>query len=314
MSHNLAFMRNVLLLSFCLLTLLGCNTQKKRTIQPIVCTTNIVGDLVQQLAPKSISVTTIMGPGVDPHIYKAKPQDIALLQQAPMVFYNGLHLEGKMAEILSRMQQNGTVISVASAIDKKMLIQAGNFQGGIDPHIWFDIDLWETCAYGVAYELQQRYPEKKDSIQQRLDAYVLELARTENELTTIFDAIPAENKKLVTAHDAFSYFSRKFNFDLITIQGLSTQADFSVKTLDSISTQMVDQKIPCAFFESSIPSKSIETLLQICEQKGLPARKGGTLYSDALGEAKGDAGTYTRMMLHNARQIAQCLMHHENSN
>ncbi|MGB0167493.1 MAG: metal ABC transporter solute-binding protein, Zn/Mn family [Luteibaculum sp.] len=273
----------------------------------IVCTTNIVADLIQQLGGDDFEVVSLMGPGVDPHIYKAKPRDIEKLQNASIVFYNGLHLEGKMSEILENFAKQKPCIALSDGINPDLIIREEAFVGGMDPHFWFDTKLWEEAANYAALTMKKHFPDKGSSIDERLMGFRKELQSLRDELESSVSELPVEKRMLVTAHDAFSYYAREYNFTLLSIQGLSTQSDFSVAVVDSLSNSIVEQKIPCAFFESSISKKSVETLLQVCKQKGMEVREGGILFSDALGNPDSEAGNYIGMLRHNTRQILSCL-------
>ncbi len=304
MRRNLPSILYIFLL--CLFSLASCSGEQKTNNGKVlvVCTTNIVGNLTQQILSKDFEVVNLMGAGVDPHIYKPKPGDIDLLQKADYIVYNGLHLEGKMGEILENFGKIKPVICLSSALYEEQLITSEDFQGGVDPHVWFDPGLWQDCAQNLAVIFKAEFPEKHQAIEERYLSFVKSNAALKDSLDLLFKDIPKEKRVLVTAHDAFSYFARVHDFDLITIQGLSTQTDFSIKTIENISDSMLNRGIACAFFETSIPKKSIETLISVCEQKGLKVRPGGELYSDALGIETPD---YQSMYLHNAREISSCL-------
>ena len=305
--HKLvSFIVYPLLLSLILLT--SCSGEQKTDNSKVlvVCTTSIVANLAKQILSEDFQVISLMGAGVDPHIYKPKPGDIDLLQKADYIVYNGLHLEGKMGEILENFGKIKPVICLTSALYPEQLITSEDFQGGVDPHVWFDPVLWQDCAQNLAVIIKAEFPEKHQAIEERYSSFVKSNAALKDSLDRLFKDIPKEKRVLVTAHDAFSYFARVHNFDLITIQGLSTQTDFSIKTIESISDSMLSRGISCAFFETSIPKKSIETLISVCGQKGLSVRPGGVLYSDALGLETPD---YQSMYLHNAREISTCLSH-----
>lgn len=301
---------NKFLLALCLLAIFQSCTSKNTVDSGkinVVCTTNIVADILENIAGSEFEVVCLMGPGVDPHVYKPKPSDIQDLQNADIIVKNGLHLEGKMAEVLEGVSKRKKVITVTESLLDTALIFADDFQAGVDPHVWFDPCLWLQCVEYVATSLQTEFPEQSESINQKFQDYRSNFLSSMAAIDSVIFSIPKEKRVLVTAHDAFSYFAKRYEFDLITIQGLSTQTDFSVKTIEEISNTMLEKQVKCAFFESSIPKKSINTLLRVCKQKGLEVSAGGTLYSDALGTRGGEAGDYLSMFKHNAKEIASCL-------
>lgn len=294
------------IIGLALISCVGENTEDdgKTTI---VCTTSIAGDLVKSVVPDDFEVISIMGPGIDPHIYKPKPGDIDALQKADYVVYNGLHLEGKMGEILENFAKLKPVFALSEAINERKLIKAESFQAGVDPHIWFDPSLWQQCGEHISDVFSAEFPDRQQEFKAKKMSFKGSFKTLLNDLDSMISAIPEDKKVLVTAHDAFSYFARRYKFELITIQGLSTQADFSIKTVEDISNNMVEKAVSCAFFESSIPRKSVETLINVCQQKGLQVKSGGTLYSDALGSSNGPAASYFGMFRHNVKEISSCL-------
>ncbi|TXC82163.1 metal ABC transporter solute-binding protein, Zn/Mn family [Luteibaculum oceani] len=296
----------ILSLLFCAIQI-SCNNQKQEDYTTIVCTTNIIGDLLQQICPDNYKVVCMMGPGVDPHIYKPKPSDIRDLQDADVIVKNGLHLEGKMSEILENLGAEKMIISVAEGISDSSYITTSEFQDGVDPHLWFDPCIWWQGIEYTANKLKEYFPEDAQKFDDKLNTYKKLFFTSISATEDIIFSIPPEQRVLVTAHDAFSYFAKRYEFELLTIQGLSTQVDFSIKTIEELSNSIVEKKVPCAFVESSVPKKSINTLISVCRQKGHNLRLGGTLYSDALGAPQSSSETYLGMFRNNAKQIANCL-------
>ena len=287
-------------------TLTACSeSSEKETL--IVCTTGMVGDAVKHLMGDSVKVEVLMGPGVDPHLYKATQGDITDLNNADVIVYNGLHLEGKMVEIFKKLGRLKTTIAVGEQVDKSRLINNTEFVGAEDPHIWFDVALWSDAIAGVGAQLQKEFPKKQEVIAQNLAAYQAELKELDDFARNQIATIPDSQRVMITAHDAFKYFGKAYGMEVRGLQGISTAAEYGLQDVSELVKFIVDRKIKAIFVESSVPKKSIEAVIEGCRERGHDVKLGGELFSDAMGTAGTPEGTYVGMVRHNVEVITEAL-------
>ena len=267
----------------------------------IVCTTTIVGDAVRQLVGEKYEVKTLMGAGVDPHIYEAKPSDVRALGEARVIVYSGLHLEGKMSDLFERIGQEKTTIAFSNGMDKKKLIKISSH--AYDPHVWFDPLLWLQGIKECAIKLVKVFPEDKVEIMKNYNKIESDLFQLHSDLKASLHSIDAKQRVLITSHDAFHYFGKAFNVEVLAIQGVSTVSEPGLKDVSNLVNLIVKRKIKAIFVESSVSSKSIMAVIEGCQSKGHNVKIGGTLYSDALGDEKSKADTYIKMMKKNVKTL-----------
>lgn len=290
--------------------LLGaCSLPSQRnTSNKVVCTTGIIADAVQELlkGQDSISVSALMGPGVDPHLYKASQGDIKKLMDADLIIYNGLHLEGKMNELFGKMQQHNK-LAAAEAIPKERLINSSNFASAYDPHVWFDLELWAIAVAAMADKLQEQYPALASKIGENEESYLKEINNLHDTLSKIVLQVAQNQRVLITAHDAFEYFGRQYGFQVRGLQGISTSSEYGIRDVSNLAQFVHQQGIKAIFIESSIPKRAIEAVQAAVQELGGSVNLGGELYSDALGSADGPAGTYLGMVRTNTNTIVEAL-------
>ncbi|OEH92712.1 metal ABC transporter solute-binding protein, Zn/Mn family [Bacillus solimangrovi] len=267
----------------------------------ITTTTAQVGDLVKNVGGDYVEVTSLMGPGTDPHLYQATQNDIKKLNQAEIIFYNGLHLEGKMNEIFEKMESQKPTYAVAHAIPEDKLIKQG--KDAFDPHIWFDINLWKYAVDEVANGLGEYDKAHKEEYLANAEKYKAELDALEAFANERLSEIPEKSRVLVTAHDAFSYFGNAFEMEVEGLQGLSTDSEFGLKDVQNIVDVLVEREIKAVFIESSISENSIQAVVEGARERGHDVVIGGELYSDAMGEEGTEEGTYVGMYKHNINTI-----------
>lgn len=292
--------------------ILSCNSPTSESGKTgkikVVTTTTMVTDLLNEIGGESVVVNGLMGAGVDPHLYKASEGDVHKFYEADVIFYNGLHLEGKLVEIFEKMQRNGKkTIAVADAIDKANLISSDYFDSSYDPHIWFDIGMWEKIAVFVAEKLSEIDPDNGAQYQENLAAYLEKLNSASQTIQNKIDQLPKEKRILITAHDAFSYFGKTYGFKVMGLQGISTATEAGVKDVQKLAGVIVENEIRAIFVESSVPKRNIEALQEATRSKGFDVEVGGELYSDALGSPGTPQGNYIGMMLHNVNTIVDAL-------
>lgn len=270
----------------------------------IVCTTGMVADLVKNIAGERAEVTHLMGAGVDPHLYKSSPGDIAKLSSADMVFYSGLHLEGKMTELFEQLAKTKPVVAVANKIEHDQLLADGDLH---DPHVWFDVKLWEAASRQVAEGLAAFDPQQAAAYVDRHVKLVVELRKLDEFCKTELEKIPAERRVLVTAHDAFRYFGKAYNIEVRGIQGVSTDSEAGVKQINELVNFLVQRKIKAIFVETSVSEQNVKSLLEGCRAQNHDVVIGGELFSDAMGEDGTPEGTYAGMIRHNVNTIVKAL-------
>ena len=294
--------------------LAGCGQTRGHDTAPtdrlgVVATTSIVADLAAQIGGERVRAQSLMGPGVDPHLYKASAGDVTRLSGADVILYNGLHLEGKMGDVFERMRQRGVpVFAVAEAsVAPEDLIDSERFQGNYDPHVWFDVSLWKKAARRVQETLAEADPRHAEAYRERLEGYLAELDRTHAYVLEQAAAIPAERRVIVTSHDAFGYFGRAYGFEVHGLQGISTAAEAGTADVQRLADLVADRRIPAMFVETSISPRGIQAVQEAVRARGFEVGIGGTLYGDALGDPGAGAGTYSGMMRANIDAIVAAL-------
>ncbi len=292
-----------------LVLIIGCkNTSEENDKLQVVTTTTMITDLVKNIGGEYIDVQGLMGAGVDPHLYKASEGDVTKLFNADVIFYNGLHLEGKLVEVFEKMESGDkTQVALADQIDKAGLIGSDYFASNYDPHVWFNIDYFRSFAENVTAVLSEKDPENKDNYLKNYEAYVLKLELLKEEITETIESLPKEQRILVTAHDAFNYFGKAYEFEVVGLQGLSTATEAGVQDVQKLSEFIIEKQVKAIFVESSVPRRTIEALQAAVNSKGHEVVIGGSLYSDALGDPGTDEGTYLGMFRYNVNTIVNSL-------
>ena len=286
----------------------GKKTNKVSNKLNVVTTTTMITDLVKNIGRDKLVVNGLMGAGVDPHLYKASEGDVSKLFNADVVIYNGLHLEGKLEEVFEKMQhQNKKTIVVSDVTNKKNLIESELFASNFDPHIWFDLNIWTKITSYVTEKLAEIDGKNADFYQQNAKEYLQKLETLNKEVEIKINELPIEKRILVTAHDAFNYFGRLHQFNVLGLQGLSTATEAGVQDVQKLAKFIIKNKVKAIFIESSVPKRTIEALQEAVKSKGQEVIIGGTLYSDALGNAGTEEGTYVGMYKANVDTIVNAL-------
>jgi manganese/zinc/iron transport system substrate-binding protein len=273
----------------------------------VVTTTSILSDICMNILPNHFQVEGLMGPGVDPHLYKASQGDITKVSAADVVVCNGLHLEGKMASVLSKLAEQKQVLVFADGIDVKKLRVVDENSGLQDPHVWFDLSLSYAATAHLIKSFERLYPQFKDSISVRGNLYLQKMKALETWSHQMFDSLPQEHKILITSHDAFGYFGQAYNFEVRGLQGISTLSESGLKDLTDMVNFIIDRKVKAVFVENSVPQKALKSVLEGCKNKGHEVEIGGELFSDALGQARTPEGTYLGMIKYNMNTINSAL-------
>ena len=274
----------------------------------IVATTSMVADLARNVAgERAAEVTGLMGPGIDPHVYKASEGDVQTLAEADVILYNGLHLEAKMSDVLERVERGAVTSAVADGIDRGRLIRPPEFAGAYDPHVWFDVRLWMEAAKQVRNTLAGLDPAHQDLYRANASRYLAELAALDREVRRLVATLPPERRVLVTAHDAFNYFGRAYGFQVRGLQGISTAAEAGAADVQALADFISERRIPALFAESSVPQQTIKAVQEAVRSRGFDVEIGGGLFSDAMGDPGSPEGTYPGMVRHNVRTIVSAL-------
>ena len=292
---------------FTLFTLAACAPARNRTETglTVTVTTTMLLDLTQQIGGGCVNGQGLMGSGVDPHQYRASAADVIKMQQADVVIYSGLHLEGKMGDVLSSLEGCGkTVICAADGIDEELLIQN---DGVYDPHIWFDVTLWQKAAEEIARGLSAADPANAEAYAKNLASYTGQLEELEQYIKERANELEVEQRVLITAHDAFGYFGRAYGFTVMGLQGVSTAAEAGTSDVSRLAAFIAEKRIHAVFVETSLPIKSIEALQEAVHSKGFETTLGGTLYSDSLGDEANGENTYINAFKHNIDVIVDGL-------
>lgn len=274
----------------------------------VVTTTTLIADLVKSIGGEYVNVKGLMGPGVDPHLYKASAGDVKLMQEANMVIYNGIHLEGKMGDIFDNLRDSDKLIAaVSDNIDESNFIDFVTNPGNYDPHIWFDVRLWKEAAKEVAEALKKLDEEHATEYDVNLEKYLGELDDLDKYIRTRAEELEEKDRVLITAHDAFNYFGNAYGFEVRGLQGISTASEAGTSDVRELATFIVQNKIKAVFVESSVPRKSIEALQEAVRAQGFEVEIGGELYSDSTGDPGTDAETYIGTFKANIDTIVDAL-------
>ena len=273
----------------------------------VVATTGMIADTAARVAGDTAVVVGLMGPGVDPHLYKAGEADVRKLTGADLVLYNGLYLEGKMGDVLVKMARHKPVVAVSEAVPETDLREPPELQGHYDPHLWFDVSLWAQTLGPIADALIEIAPEHEATIRANAEKARAELAALDTWAQAQIDTLPAERRILITAHDAFGYFGRRYGLEVIGIQGISTLAEAGLQDVERVVDLIVERRVPALFVESSVPRRTVEAVQAACASRGHEVVIGGELFSDAMGAAGTPEGTYEGMVRHNVQTIVDGL-------
>lgn len=272
----------------------------------IVATTGMVGDLVRGIVGEAADVTVLMGPGVDPHLHQPSRSDAVALSQADIVIYNGLHLEGQLGEVLeSRTSRGGQTIAVGEMLPKDQLLDAdGSWH---DPHIWMDVKLWADTITPLTEKLSKALPEHAATFQASAEAYREELLELDRWAAACLESIPKKQRVLITAHDAFRYFGRRYDVEVYGVQGVSTTSEAGITDVNRLVNLIVERDVKAVFFESSVSPRQVKAIVHGANSRDKEVSSDHVLYSDSMGPADSNADTYIGMIRHNTRTITEAL-------
>jgi manganese/zinc/iron transport system substrate-binding protein len=267
----------------------------------------MIADMVRHIGGNRVEVTGLMGPGVDPHLYKPSERTVITLANADVVFYNGLHLEAQMAEVFERMQGRIHTVAVGDGIDPEKLSSPPEFKGFHDPHVWFDVSLWMQAAERARDGLIELDPDGAALYRANADKYLAQLSELDQYVRTQAARLPPERRVLITAHDAFNYFGRAYGFQVRGLQGISTATEAGAADVQSLAIFIAENRIPAIFVETSVSPRTIEAVQAAVRARGFDVQVGGSLFSDALGDPGTPEGEYIGMVRHNIDTIVRAL-------
>lgn len=277
----------------------------------IVCTTGHVGEMLTRLGGEHVEVETLMGPGIDPHLFRPEASHVGKLDGADAIFFVGMHLEGRMSDLFVQMARQKATFAVTEGLQSRKderLREPPEFEGMYDPHVWHDVALWSDCVRDTAEFLAEFDPKNAEAYQANAEAYLQELMGLHQFCVDEIAKIPAERRVLVTAHDAFGYFGKAYGLEVFGLKGISTEEEKDLAHQEAIQSMIIERKIPAVFVESAVAPRTIEALVEPCRDAGHELKVGDReLYADALGEAESDASTYIGMIRSNVNTIVDAL-------
>lgn len=274
----------------------------------VVTTIGMITDIVKNVGGNRVEVIGLMGPGVDPHLYRASAGDVQKLNSASLIFYNGLHLESKMGDVLAKMSGDTKTVAVTDAVDRNLLLKPPEFEGQYDPHLWFNVTLWMKAVVKVRDALSEFDSESTLMYWSNAERYLAKLTELHQYVKSEAERVPPQQRVLVTAHDAFNYFGQAYGFEVRGLQGISTATEAGIADVQELATFIAERRIPAIFVESSVSSKSLEAVKAAVKSKGFNVEIGGELFSDAMGNDGTPEGTYIGMVRHNIDTIVKALI------
>lgn len=267
----------------------------------VVCTTTIIADAVRSIAGDNVHIECLMGPGIDPHTYRAREGDVHRMAKADIIFYNGLHLEGRMQDMMSDLAKTIKTVAVTDSLDRSWLRYL--YDNIYDPHVWHDVSLWRHCVRFIARTISELDYYNADYYNKRALEYDDQLQKLDEYCQYKIALLPKNQRIVVTAHDAFYYCAQRYDFSVMGLQGMSTEAEVTMRDIEETVALIVTYKIPTIFIESSVCARAINAVQEgVCVQ-GLTVTIGDELYSDSLGDISSDGATYEDMIRHNIDTI-----------
>lgn len=273
----------------------------------VVATTSMIADAIRQVGGERVVVTALMGPGVDPHAYRQTRSDIAAMLRADAVFWHGLYLEAQLEDFLLELGHRKRVFAVGEAAPRDRLIAHTEYENRFDPHIWMDPTLWGSVVLAVRDALGEIDPDGVPAYAAGAERHLAEIEALNTYAADRLATVPATQRVLVTAHDAFSYFGRAFDFEVMGIQGISTESEAGLRRIEELVETLVDRDISAVFVESSVSERNIRALIEGAAARGHAVTIGGELFSDAMGRSGSYEGTYIGMIDHNVTGITRAL-------
>ena len=273
----------------------------------IVATTGMIADAGTQVGGDLVDVTALMGPGVDPHAYRQTRTDITAMAKSDLVVWNGLYLEAQMEEFLLELGETQSVVAVAETVPANLLIGSEDYEGRYDPHLWMNPNLWSRVVVNIRDALTDVHPDGGEVFAANADAYLSTLNDLARYTTEVLSSVPVESRVVLSAHDAFNYFGSAYGYEVLGIQGISTESEAGLQRISELVDMLVTRDIRAVFVETSVSDRNIRALIEGAAAEGHTVTIGGELFSDAMGEPGSYEGTYVGMIDHNATTISTAL-------
>ncbi|HMK79725.1 MAG TPA: metal ABC transporter substrate-binding protein [Xanthobacteraceae bacterium] len=266
----------------------------------VVATFSILADLVKNVGGDRVAVASLVGANGDAHVYQPTPADAKTVADAKLVFVNGLGFEGWMGRLVKASGTKAPTVVATKGVKPRKMEEDGRSE--TDPHAWQSVANAKIYVANIRDGLMAADPAGKAIYEANASAYLARLDALDGEVKEAVGKIPADRRRIITTHDAFGYFAAAYGLSFIAPQGVSTESEVSARDVAKIISQIRKQKIPAVFLENVTDKRLLE---RIGAESG--ARIGGTLYSDALTDEKGEAPSYLDMVRHNIKQLASAL-------
>lgn len=273
----------------------------------LVATTSMIADAARSIGGKNVRVQGLMGPGIDPHSYRHTRSDIVAMTKSDLILRHGLDLETQMEGFFEDLSRKRPVVAVADNITSEKLMDYPGQTDRFDPHIWMDPMLWSLVTNEIAKALTEIRPDKEEEFQKNAKDYQNKLTQLNNYAKTVLDTVPQKSRVLITAHDAFGYFGKTYGFEVIGVQGISTNSEAGLYRIQEIVDTLVQRKISAVFVESSVSDRNMRALIEGAKAQSHKVSLGGELFSDAMGSEGTYEGTYIGMLDHNITTICKAL-------
>ncbi|MEK9796824.1 MAG: zinc ABC transporter substrate-binding protein [Alphaproteobacteria bacterium] len=273
----------------------------------IVATTSMIADAVRQVGGDEVRVRALMGPGIDPHAYRQTRTDVAAMTRADLVFWHGLYLEAQLEEFMHKLAQRRSVFAVAESLPQDRLLRHDNYANKYDPHVWMDPQIWTDVIAAVRDALIAARPNARATFETNAARYIAEVEILAAYAADTLRSVSKQTRYLVTAHDAFNYFGRAYGFEVIGIQGISTESEAGLHRIAELVSLLVQKNVTVVFVESSVSDRNVRALIEGAAARGQKVSIGGELFSDAMGADSTYEGSYIGMLDHNVTTIARAL-------
>ncbi|MEL6450439.1 MAG: zinc ABC transporter substrate-binding protein [Pseudomonadota bacterium] len=273
----------------------------------IVATTGMIADLARAIGGAEVTVQGLMGAGVDPHAYRQTRSDIVAMTRADATLWHGLYLEAQMEDFLADLARKRPVHAIAETVNPDQLIAHEDYAGRFDPHIWMDPALWVQCVPAIVDALADLRPDSRAVFEANAATFAAEAAALGTYARDTLAQVPPARRVLLTAHDAFGYFGNAYDFEVLGIQGISTESEAGLNRISTLVDLLVARDLPAVFVETSVSDRNMRALVEGAAARGHQVSIGGSLFSDAMGPAGTYEGTWLGMIDHNVTTIARAL-------
>jgi len=290
-------MRKIFLITLFLVSLLCSLTGQKKL--KIVASASMLQDIASRVIGSEHQIDMIVPIGGDPHLHEPTPSNARLVADADLILINGLTFEGWINELIENSGTDGKSITVTKGVD---VLGSQVYKNSTDPHAWMDATNGIIYARNIRDAIVELDPVNSDKYNSNFAQYEVELRKLDEEITTAINTIPVDKRILVTSHDAFQYYGRRYGIQLEAIMGISTEAEAQTADIIRVNKVIRENNVPAVFIESTINPKMVQQLATDNNVK-----VGGSLYADSLGDKNSPASTYVDMLRYNTKTIVAAL-------